>query len=68
MWWNIFMTVFGLIIIIITGAFAVDSYNSYRKSNGELKKAWRRAYEGWVILSMLIVFDTIGRILKWVLN
>jgi hypothetical protein len=68
MWFNIFMTVFGSIIIIILAAFAVDSFNSYRESKGELKKAWRRAYEGWTILSMLIIIDYIARIFRWIYN
>ncbi len=68
MWLNIFMTVFGSIIVIIIGIIALASFSSYSTSKGELKKAWKRAFEGWMILFLFITIDLIARILRWIFN
>jgi undecaprenyl pyrophosphate phosphatase UppP len=68
MWWNIFIIVFGCIIAFVVGAYALDSLNSYSNSKGELKKAWKRAFEGWIILFLFIMFGVVKDIFVWLTN
>jgi hypothetical protein len=55
MWWNIFITVFGLIISFLVTTYTADCYFNYKKSSGNEKKAWKRAFQGWGILLFFVV-------------
>jgi hypothetical protein len=65
MWFNIFMTVFGIFVLLMVGAVAYDCYHQ-RADSEDAKKGWKRAFEGWIILFCLIMFDFIGRIFSWI--
>ena len=62
MWWNIFMTVFGFVILVVVGAFAMDCFYKLNRSVANEKKAWKRASEGWAILTCIILFNWLVRI------
>ena len=68
MWWNIFMTIYGAFIILMVAAVAGHSFYNYKNCFDELKKAWRRSFEGWAVLTCLILFDFTIRIVKWIYN
>ncbi len=68
MWWNIFIVVFGCIVAFIVGAIALVCHLERNTSTGNEKKAWKRAFEGWVILFLYIMLDIITDILKWIFN
>lgn len=65
MWWDIFIFVLGCIVTFIVTIYTADCYFNYKKSSGNEKKAWKRAFEGWgillffVVLSLLVDFSNL---------
>ncbi len=57
MYWNIVMVVFGFIVNLIVIMYTADCYFNYKKSSGDEKKAWKRAFEGWAILLFFVVLN-----------
>jgi hypothetical protein len=65
MWWDIFMTVFGAFILLLVGSIAYDCYHAHADSE-DAKKGWKRAFEGWLLLFIIIGLDLIVRTFSWI--
>jgi hypothetical protein len=68
MWFNIFMTVFGLFVLFILASYFGSCLYNYRDSRGFEKKAWKRALEGWGMFLLFFLLDFVVRTVKLFTN
>ena len=67
MYWDIFMTVFGIFVLLMVGAVTYDCYHQ-RADSEDAKKGWKRAFEGWLLLFIIIAFDFVMRTSLWIIS
>jgi hypothetical protein len=68
MWFNIFMTVFGIFVLLVIGAVTYDCHHKLATCSENAEKGWKRAFEGWAILLFLIALDFVMRTINWITN